>query len=340
LQNQCELPETMFRALPIRPPLTAASIMTDELLKKIVLQTIAYFHLFKIPLTASEIRKNLFQPPCSWTFHEVETAASEMDGKILGSREGFYFFKGNDEFVEIRKTRYLISDRLIKQNRPFIGLLSRIPFVRAIFICNTLSCQNATDMSDVDLAIVCAKGRIWLVRFAAAALMKLLMKRPKAENTRNKICLSFFVSEADLNLQPLAYDEDIHFIYWLNQFMPIFDPTDFNAKLRTANSWTEEFLPNNHSNDTCKRWRVQFSSKTKRVLEKLLVGTLGNSVEAVLKRLQLKIMPAPLKKQAAKNNSNVVLSDEVLKFHDKDKRLYYRDNWKTLCQRLIDPTQI
>jgi len=306
--------------------------MTDALLKKNILRTIAYFHLFKIPLTAREVRKNLFCPAKAWTFTEIRQALAQMTGRELRSQEGFYFFKDSANQLELRKTRYLISDEKIKQSRKYLKILSFVPFVRAIFICNTLSVLNANNESDIDVAIVTAGNRIWTTRFFSVILMKILKKRPTLENTKNKICLSFFVTEDALNLEKLAYAEDIHFIYWLKQFMPIYDPKNITGYFLEANHWSDKFLPNYINMGTCANWRVKNDSNFKLKLETFLNSDFGNSIELSLKKLQLKILPERLKRISTEQNTNVVLNDKVLKFHVRDKRVYYRDKWKTLCK--------
>lgn len=50
---------------------------------------------------------------------------------------------------------------------------------------------------------------------------------------------------------------------------------------------------------------------------------LGNFAEKILRRLQLRIMPKHFKVLAAKG-TGVVLTDEFLKFHDNDRREYFR----------------
>jgi predicted nucleotidyltransferase len=306
--------------------------MPDELLRKSILNTIAYFHLFKIPLTDREIQKNLFKPPFPATLADIRRVLNgELTGK-LAEQEGFYFFRGADDFVRLRKERYLISDRKIKRSLSHIRILSKIPFIRAIFICNTLACQNAREESDVDLMIVCADGRIWFCRFFAAMLMKLLLKRPKENKTADKICLSFFLTESNLDLERFAYEEDIYLIYWLSQILPVYDPKNLTAAIYDANRWINGFLPNRLEQDICKRWRIEENSFLKRKLEAFFRGKFGNIAERVLKITQLRIMPERLKSLAKEDNTDVVLNDAILKFHDKDKRRYYRGRWKNLTR--------
>lgn len=55
-------------------------------------------------------------------------------------------------------------------------------------------------------------------------------------------------------------------------------------------------------------------------------GQKGQRMEKVLRWVQLKIMPAHLKAMANKGTS-VVINEEFLKFHDHDRREYYREEF-------------
>jgi hypothetical protein len=163
-------------------------------------------------------------------------------------------------------------------------------------------------------------------------LMKLLLKRPKENKTADKICLSFFLTESNLDLERFAYEEDIYLIYWLSQILPVYDPKNLTAAIYDANRWINGFLPNRLEQDICKRWRIEENSFLKRKLEAFFRGKFGNIAERVLKITQLRIMPERLKSLAKEDNTDVVLNDAILKFHDKDKRRYYRGRWKNLTR--------
>jgi hypothetical protein len=280
-----------------------------------------------MPLTASEIYKNLYAPDKKYSFPETLTMLAHLKNKNLQSKEGFYFFSNSQNLITIRKQRYLLANQKIKYAKKFIRLIAAIPFVKAVFICNNLGYQNAPEGSDIDLAIITQPDHIWTARFLSATLMKLLGKRPTDTNRKNKICLSFFITKDNLNLESLAYENDIHFIYWLNQFLPIYISENLDERFFKANAWTKKYLPNYFSTKTCDRWKINFNFFPKTFFEKILSQKLGEKLEKLLKKIQLQIFPKKLKEKAAENNSDVIISDTILKFHNKDKRLEIRDRW-------------
>jgi hypothetical protein len=298
-------------------------------LEKSIFQTIAYFDIYHFPLTAFEVYRNLWQAQAGVNIIDVESALTGLTNKeIIAERDGFFFLKNQaDDPVRQRRERYLIANDKMKKSLKYIRLIRLIPFVRAIFIANNLSYLNAPDDADIDLAIIAAPNRIWTARFCAAGLMKLLNKRPTAKTQKNKICLSFFVAEDHLNLQPFAYENDIHFIYWLKQFLPIYGDQDLIDKFFAYNGWTSRFLPNLLPTNTNGRWRLKEHGAFKKFFACLFSGPLGLSLEKFLKQWQLKIMPRRLLELSVSQPKVVVISDAILKFHDKDTRRAVRDAW-------------
>ena len=69
-----------------------------------------------------------------------------------------------------------------------------LPFVEMIAICNSLAFANSHDNSDIDFFIIGKKNRLWLDQLLSVAIIKFLNLRPKPNNTKNKICLHFFLS--------------------------------------------------------------------------------------------------------------------------------------------------
>ena len=63
----------------------------------------------------------------------------------------------------------------------------------------------------------------------------------------------------------------------------------------------------------------------KRLIERALEAIFGDGFERWTKGKQLSWMPAPLRAAAGTPASDVVLTDSVLKFHDRDRRAEIRD---------------
>lgn len=306
------------------------NVMELSPLEKSVVQTVTYFDIYRFPLTAFEVFTSLWQSPSEINIVDVDnTLGGLVTKEIIAFRDGFFFLKKQEyDPVRLRRDRYLIANDKIKRNLKYVRLICRLPFVRAVFIANNLGYLNAPDDADIDLAIITAPNRIWTARFLAASLMKLMNKRPNVKTQKNKICLSFFVDENQLNLQALAYENDIHFTYWVKQFMPLYGDEALIGRFFTENNWINQSLPNLQPIHTNERWRVTVGGAVKKSTERGLSGRSGDLLERFLKKWQLKIMPRRLRELAVSNPKDVVLGDAVLKFHDKDTRLAVRERWQ------------
>ncbi len=306
-------------------------------LERSILITLIWFDLFDYPLTIWEIYKYNFQYSISnlktIDFREIQEVLekSEELKKLINKKHGFYFLKWRDDLVKIRKKRYLIAERKYKKLLKIAKILAHLPFVRLIAVSNGLSYSNAKDEDDIDLFIITAKNRIWLVRFLSILVLKIFKARPTIANKKDKICLNFFLTEENLNLEKIMLPEknglpDIYFIYWLAWLYPIYDDGIWEKFIK-ANSWLKKYLPNYFPCEPILRRKIilkpifRFFKKN---CEKIHSKKLNGFSEKFYRWLQLKIMPKHLKEMANKNTS-VIISDQILKFHDKDKREFYRE---------------
>lgn len=320
----------------------AVKIIMFSDLEKSILKTISYFDIFSFPLTPWEIKKNLYQPDQPYSFVQIEQAlVTLLQTNFLGNEEGFYFLKGRNETVQTRKRRYLLAKQKVRRAKFLIKLISMLPFIKAIFICNDVAYQNAPDDSDIDLAIITSANRIWSARFFSTTLMKLLAKRPTPRKRKDRICLSFYFTENNLNLHPLAYENDIHFSYWISQFVPVYGKTELIARFFQANSWIKNYLPGFvfKAPPVIARLRLSFGEASEKVLGDEAISertreTKMAPLELLLKKIQLRVLPERLKQLAQENNTNVVISDTILKFHDKDNRIDILQRWKDKIEYL------
>lgn len=307
--------------------------MNYSVLEQKILKTVCYFDLFNFPLTSWELYKNLYTAENEKIEDIFRASQNLLKIKALEFNQGFYFLPHRQETIISRKKHYLLAQVKMKIALRYARLLKNLPFVQAIFICNSLAYQNSKQNGDIDFAIIVKQNRIWTCRFFCAGLMALLHRRPTQQTQKNRICLSFFISESNLNLQKIAYPEDIHFTYWLKQFLPIYDRRDYIQQLAKANPWVDKILPNYTSTITNERWMIKNNFRVCYLLEKLFQTRLGGFFENYLKKFQLKIMPARLQELSQTENTDVVINSSILKFHDKDNRQEIKKNWTENYQK-------
>lgn len=269
-------------------------------LREAILKTIAFFDLFEYPLTSYEIWNNL----------NKKVKLSEIEGiliqeKAISQKNGFYFLLGREEIIITRQKRHNYSVRKMKIAQHFTYLFSFCPFVKVVALANSIGQFNLRDGSDIDFFIITKARRIWLSRLYCAGLAKILNSRPTANNKKDKICLSFFISEEHSNLDDLRLKGfDPYFDYWRPNLVLLYNK---------GRAYQQFLFSSTHSDPLAERLKLPRNF----LLDILEVGA---------KKIQLKIMPLSLK-TAISNSDGVVVNDEVLKLYQVDRRREYAQKY-------------
>ncbi len=312
-------------------------------MERAVQATVAYFSLFRYPLTAQEVWRNLFAYRASFA-QVCATLDILVERGELRFVRGVYILPGDEEMVELRRRRYVITEFKMRTCRSATRILAALPFVRMVGVVNSLSWSNAHEKSDCDLCIVVERGYIALARLLCTGLMQLAGFRT---HRRDPICLTFFVSDAALDLSSLQIAEeggipDVYLAYWIAQFTPIFDEGGWRGvgeeggwydRLYRANAWIEAYVPQRLPRRTSRLRRVTLAwplRAAKRLAETALRAC-GPSLERLAFAFQMRILPRYLS-ELANTDSRVVMSESYMKFHANDRRTEYRDAFVRICR--------
>ncbi|MFA5155100.1 MAG: hypothetical protein WC453_01570 [Patescibacteria group bacterium] len=281
-------------------------------LQTAIIKMIAFFDLFDYPLTLYEIREHLDR---RYGWLEIR-AAAESAGGTLDQQNGFYFLTGRAGVVTTRQKRYNYTRRKLKIARRFSALFRLFPPVRLIALANSLGQYNWRDESDIDFFIVTAPGYLWLTRLYCTGLAKLLHSRPTPQRKRDKICLSFYLSAAHLDISDLRLTgDDPYFDYWRRCLIVLYNKRNTYADFLAANGLVPD--------EPAPGVRPVVPAHRRR-----------SGLESWARWWQLKVMPPAL--TAAMNNSDgVVVNDEVLKFYQGDRRREYAEKYGQKIQPLI-----
>ena len=263
----------------------------------------------------------------------VNTDFTDFLNQLAGftNKDGFYFLLGREENVATRQRAVKWFEQKMKIARRAVKKLRWIPFLRAVFVCNTLSGAGLTEGSDIDVFVVVRKGRLWLARFLATLALSVWGLRRTKRKIKDKVCLSFYVTDDNLNLEKIAIEDDVYLKYWLAQLIPVYDPDNLLAEIQRANAWVGKSLPNAFVSFTpISRWQVKngrLSIKIKRILEKMWGGGYGDLMEAQARGAQKARMALNYMSAQNESDTRVVVSDKMLKFHENDMREEYREEW-------------
>ena len=299
-------------------------------LELFILNTIIYFDLFDYPLTLGEIYNFLFtggMEGASFSLAEITEClqTSVKLKKVIATQRGFYFLKGRENNIQTRLDRYVLAQNKFKIVNRAIKIFKYLPFVKLIAVCNNLALSNAKKESDLDLFIITSQKRIWLVRFCTILIITILGLRPPKEKAQDKLCLSFFTTEDNLDLAKIKITaEDVYLVFWLGTLRPVYERQNFYAKLMAANLWLKKYLPNWQEQKLGFRYRLEDNKLNKIVYKTkdfFWHGFLGNWLEKIFKNIQFKLMSQKKKDLAVCPDTGVIISDSMLKFHLQDRRL-------------------
>lgn len=303
-------------------------------LERSILKTILWFSLFSQPLTVFEIWKWLLQPGRAYDLCEVQAilGRSRWLQEKLQTSSGFYALKDVpiDSLVQSRQMRFLDAERKFKRLRRCARFFRVLPGVRAVAAVNSLAWWGTEAQSDIDLYVVTASGSIWSSRFWLVLPFALTGSRPgHARKGKDPFCFSFFSTQESLQLEALCFPRDYYLAFWVKSFVPVFDRDGSFTEFHRVNRWVSSVLPNAHG-------RVSHHRHTPGFCPRLPVQS--RLLESFFRFLQRRRMPAYLM-NLANQDSRVVVTDEMLKFHDNDRRIEYRDRFEALVSQHVCPVR-
>ena len=302
-------------------------------LQQSIIRTLAFFDLFSQPLTVQEVYRFLYCPPSGVVLADV---VRELEhASYVTKLDGVYALKNGRATMRSRGEHQRQYIQKMKRAKRATSLISLVPFVRAVFVCNTVGFGVPTEQSDIDIVVITKDKTVFLTRFLVTMLLSITGFRRHGRQVKNKVCLSFYLTESSLSLQSLAIERDIYLQYWIVLLIPIYDPQQIHARMLVDNAWVNETLPfactpyiaASHirvSDTVCGRL-VRSICSFQCLLSLWRVG------EMVAKRLQLWWMREKLAR-SRQIQTAVIVSDSMLKFHEEDRRVLYRDEWENTCK--------
>lgn len=294
------------------------NLSKDQEKERELFEIIVFFDLFNFPLTFYEIKKYLeVKEKVNDLYQLLENLITRHKIEV---KNGFYFLKNREEIVGIRRNRYNYSLRKIKIAKKFARIFALLPFIQTIYLVNSIGAYNLRDNSDIDFFIITKKERIWLSRFFTAGLAKILHKRPNKKTKRDKICLSFYLAEDNLDLSKLKLsDSDPYFDYWeRNLYLLVNKKNGAHERLIRENN-LEHFYNN-----------IDLKESRKKSVSPGILASFFKHLEGLAKSLQLRIMPHELQVAAslAREDGGVIIKDDIIKLYLKDRRLEIRKKYE------------
>lgn len=246
------------------------------------------------------------------------------DNKNIGIDNSFSRNKENkhmDEYISFINT--------------FWKLYRSIPFIKQIFLCNSITFNALKKDSDIDLFIITKKDSIRRARLFSLIFFFIHWIKRHKYKIRKKFCLSFYVSEDNINLYNIMLAKsDIYLNYWLAHLVSIYEEKKNNINIYQKNPRFKVTMPNHPQKQCINIWNKIFfwNNKIKNILEKLFWWLIWKIIEETIKTIWIPILKKKTKK-LWKDSKWIIISDKMLKFY-KDQRekihLIYKIQSKTI----------
>jgi len=278
-----------------------------------ILSTAAYFDLFQFPLTPGEAHRFLFTPSRS----SYSAVLNMLESGTLPVRRtsGYVYARGSELSIKDRLRRYGCAHAKFRRAVRFARLLSRLPFVRMIGVCNSLAYCNARRESDIDLFVIARRNGTWLARLFVVALLSLMRVRPGQRGYENTICTSFFVDEDHCDLSSFSLDaKDVYLPQWAASMYPIYDAGGYYDRFWSANSSLLANISNAYPVVPHPHLYASHRPFVRLLFEFLLFPFSGFSEWIQRKKFTHTI------KQLLNHDTCVCVREGVLKFHTNDRR--------------------
>lgn len=289
-------------------------------LDRSVLATLHYFDLFDFPLTLVELQRFRYGGAVTaMGAPSLSDIQSSIERLKISNSDGFYFLPGREAIVATRHRRHRFAQTRFRRAQKIARWIGLLPTVRLVAVSNSLALSNAEPGSDIDLFVIALPGTLWITRLLAVGALALLGLRPRDGVRDGKICMCFFLSEDAMNLSGLVRSaDDPHFRYWITAFVPLYDVGGVMAAFLQANSWIADRLP---AALEPRRQRTDGESALRQSLP------LMRSLDRTARTYQMRRFPRAIKDRAG-HGTDVVISDQVLKFHVNDRRAEYEKKFQ------------
>lgn len=308
-------------------------VKDKEQIKKAIVEAIVFFDLFGVSLTAWEIWQSL---RIRISFSELlDVLENDLPGNI-NKENNLYFLNARQGLIDNRREQFDLIEKKSRIARKASRILRLVNGIRMVAVCNNFYYKKD---SDVDVFIIVRDGRIWTSRLLATLLIHLSGLRRYGKNIKDRICLSFYMSDKDLDFKRISLDGgDPYMEYWLKYLRPIYND-DIYKKLIKDNYHLRERFPNIiKQNPTTRELTTDdiFSKIIKKLNSLWFDSFMGDIIEKILKNIQLRKMSGNTESLAHIGDGRVIISDQVLKFHENDRRQEIKDSLNKKLQELYE----
>jgi len=267
------------------------------------LASIAYFDIFRYPLTQTEVCQFLQTPRSN---EAVTIALQQLTSESLLFKFDDYYSLQNDYSLVVRRRRGNLQARsMLRTAEKIAAFISAFPFVRGVAVSGSLSKNFADKDSDIDFFIITARNRLWIAR----TFLHLFKKFTFLVNRQDWYCMNYFVDEDALQIR----EKNIFTATEVATLLPLRGISAFRDFFE-ANGWQRRFLPN-HS------MRISYVKGVKKpgikaITEFFFHNPFGNLLDVLLQKLTARRWRLKTKKRLL-NKRGIVMGMDCSRHYAK-----------------------
>lgn len=159
-----------------------------------IARSVIFASLFEYPLTLDQLTKSLLESRQTTCGILKTYEASDLLHTIVERRGDFFFPRGQDQLLEVRRRREESSVTFIARHRLLLTLICALPYVRMVALSGSIAHLNLEGDGDLDLFIITRGRHVWSVTVAVLILAKLFRRR-------RAVCANFILSDRCLELE-------------------------------------------------------------------------------------------------------------------------------------------
>ncbi len=209
-----------------------------------VCEALVYASLFNFPLTEEELHLRLHTSK-EITDAQLKTIIQNLiDKKVIVTRKGYYGLVGSYMDWDRRVNQLKMADTKGQLINKIIMSVSKIPWIECILVTGSIAARNIKPKDDIDLLIITAPNRLWIVRLLLIVILELkgIRRRPEQQVHQNKVCLNMFLESQHCTI-PVS-KQNLYTAYELMQAVCVWDKNNTHNTLLHSNVWAKKYLAN------------------------------------------------------------------------------------------------
>ena len=204
-----------------------------------IIKTLSYSGVFGFPLSFYQITNNLISSD-KFSDKKIRKELERLVEKRIVKKVKRKFILTGIKHHD-RDKRLKLTNDIIKKNKPYIKIISKVPWLKMIAITGSVANQNTEKDSDIDLLFITEKNRLWISRALVFLILKILGKLPE-DKSKREICPNIFIDESKMGWAKKK--RNLYVAQNIISIMPFLWRDNSYFKFIEENKWVEKYYGN------------------------------------------------------------------------------------------------